>query len=188
MIRSTFSFCCALALAPLAARAAEPAPAVAPREHTNFDAGWRFALGHPSDPARDFDFGTAYFSYLAKAGYGDGPTGPTFDDRGWRQLDLPHDRAVEAPFTKLACSAGPCASASTRCQFAKRMISCLERGTDGSEAGTTAVELYPASGATAKSSTRRFSSSPLGRNLDCRRVATQFQQTLRITRTQVHGV
>lgn len=91
-------------LAPFApALAATPAPAAipaaaAPRERLNFDAGWRFALGHATDPAKDFDFATAYFSYVTKAGYGDGPASPKFDDRAWRQLDLPHDWAVEAPF------------------------------------------------------------------------------------------
>jgi beta-galactosidase len=80
--------------------AAAPAAASAqsPRERLNFDSGWRFALGHATDPAKDFDFATAYFSYVTKAGYGDGPASPKFDDRAWRQLDLPHDWAVEAPF------------------------------------------------------------------------------------------
>lgn len=69
------------------------------RERTLFDEGWRFALGHPSDPARDFSHGTEYFSYLAKAAYlPDGPVGVDFDDRSWRKLDLPHDWAVETPF------------------------------------------------------------------------------------------
>lgn len=72
--------------------------ATAPRERQNFDAGWRFALGHATAPAKDFDFATAYFSYVTKAGYGDGPASPKFDDRAWRRLDLPHDWAVEAPF------------------------------------------------------------------------------------------
>ena len=62
------------------------------------DDGWRFALGHATDPARDFGHGTGYFSYLAKTGFGDGPAAPIFDDRGWRLVDLPHDWAVEAPF------------------------------------------------------------------------------------------
>jgi len=77
-----------------------PAPAaeIAPRERANFDAGWRFAFGHPSDPAKDFSHGTGYFSYFAKAGYGDGPADPKFDASAWRELDLPHDWAVEAPF------------------------------------------------------------------------------------------
>jgi len=76
-------------------------PAVAassPREHLLMDSGWRFAFGHPSDPQKDFDHATSYFSYLTKAGYGDGPAAEKFDDSAWRQLDLPHDWAVEAPF------------------------------------------------------------------------------------------
>ena len=73
-------------------------PAAHAAERTNFDAGWRFALGHATDSARDFDHGTGYFSDLAKAGYGDGPASASFDDRAWRQLDLPHDWAVELPF------------------------------------------------------------------------------------------
>ena len=68
------------------------------RERLRLDRGWRFALGHASDPVRDFGHGTGYFSYLAKTGFGDGPASPLFDDRGWRQVDLPHDWAVEAPF------------------------------------------------------------------------------------------
>ena len=75
---------------------AEPA---APRENACFDADWRFAFGNPHEPAKDFDFGTGYFSYVAKAGYGDGPAAPGFDDRAWRKLDLPHDWAVEQAFS-----------------------------------------------------------------------------------------
>lgn len=75
-------------------------PAAAPREKLRLDAGWRFALGHATDPARDFGHGTGYFSYLAKTGYGDGPASTAFDDRGWRQLNLPHDWAVELPFDR----------------------------------------------------------------------------------------
>lgn len=62
------------------------------------DLGWRFALGHPSDTNKDFGHATGFFSYFAKAGYGDGPAASNFDDRGWRTLDLPHDWAVELPF------------------------------------------------------------------------------------------
>jgi beta-galactosidase len=68
------------------------------RERLLMDFGWKFAYGHPFDAAKDFDHGTSYFSYYAKAGYGDGPAAAGFDDRAWRQLDLPHDFAVEQPF------------------------------------------------------------------------------------------
>jgi beta-galactosidase len=80
--------------------AAEPVT----RNREDFDTGWRFAFGNPSDPSKDFNFGTGFFSYLAKAGYGDGPAAPEFDDRAWRQINLPHDWAVEAPFDSLGSS------------------------------------------------------------------------------------
>ncbi|WP_183580620.1 beta-galactosidase GalA [Mucilaginibacter sp. X5P1] len=69
------------------------------REHLSMDNDWRFALGHAYDPAKDFNNGTGGFSYFAKAGYGDGAASPQFDDRGWRKINLPHDWAVEQPFS-----------------------------------------------------------------------------------------
>jgi len=72
------------------------------RERLLMDFGWRFAFGHAYDPSRDFRTGTSYFSYFAKAGYGDGAASKTFDDRSWRILDLPHDWAVELPFSPAA--------------------------------------------------------------------------------------
>src|SRR4051812_33816053 len=69
------------------------------REHLCIDTGWRFAYGHPFDAAKDFNNGTGYFSYFAKAGYGDGAAAADFDDRPWRKLDLPHDWAVELGFS-----------------------------------------------------------------------------------------
>jgi len=67
------------------------------RELFNFD--WQFAFGHPSDVEKDFNVGTSYFTYLAKAGYGDGAASQDFDDRSWRTLDLPHDWAAEMGFS-----------------------------------------------------------------------------------------
>ncbi len=87
------------ALSPLPSFAQE---ASMPREHLLMDFGWRFALGHATDPDKDFGFGTAYFSMFAKAGKADGPADPAFDDRGWRTLNLPHDWAVELPFDEKA--------------------------------------------------------------------------------------
>jgi beta-galactosidase len=69
------------------------------REHLSMDFGWRFALGHAYDPAKDFYNGTGDFSYFAKTGYGDGAASPDFDDRSWRKINLPHDWAVEQPFS-----------------------------------------------------------------------------------------
>lgn len=68
------------------------------RERSLLDSDWHFALGHATDPAKDFGHATRYFSYLAKTGFGDGPASAAFDDRGWRRVNLPHDWAVEAPF------------------------------------------------------------------------------------------
>ena len=93
----------AAVLAASAFPANESAP-VPPRERLLMDAGWRFAFGHPFDKARDFFHGTGKFSYVTKAGYADGPAAAAFEDRGWRQLDLPHDWAVEAPFDARASS------------------------------------------------------------------------------------
>jgi len=78
------------------------APSAQGRERYSMDANWRFALGHPFDTKQDFGNGTSYFSYFAKTGYGDGAASPLFDDRAWRQLDLPHDWAVELPFDSTA--------------------------------------------------------------------------------------
>jgi beta-galactosidase len=79
------------------------AQTVAPtREKIGVDNEWRFALGHAFDAQKDYGNGTGYFSYLAKAGYGDGAAAPNFDDRAWRKLDLPHDWAVEQPFSSNA--------------------------------------------------------------------------------------
>ena len=63
-----------------------------PREHLLMDFDWRFAFGH-------LDNGTSYFSYLTKASYGDGAAAANFDDRSWRKLNVPHDWAVEQPFS-----------------------------------------------------------------------------------------
>jgi len=71
-------------------------------QHLLMDFGWRFAYGHPSDPQKDYNHATGYFSYLAKTGYGDGAAAPNFDDRSWRKLNLPHDWAVEQPFSSKA--------------------------------------------------------------------------------------
>ncbi|HEY5039594.1 MAG TPA: sugar-binding domain-containing protein, partial [bacterium] len=70
------------------------------REHLLMDFGWRFAFGHPTDPDKDYGHTTGFFSYFAKAGGGDGPADPKFDDRAWRLLNLPHDWAVELPFSE----------------------------------------------------------------------------------------
>jgi beta-galactosidase len=75
---------------------AEALAAVAPREQLLFDFGWKFQLGHGSDPARDLGFGNSQGDF-AKTGDFDFAKGK-FDDSKWRRLNLPHDWAVELPF------------------------------------------------------------------------------------------
>jgi beta-galactosidase len=72
----------------------------APRERLLLDSNWCFALGHASDVKKDFDHATGGFSYFAKTGFGSGASDPKFNDAGWRKLDLPHDWAVEMPFSE----------------------------------------------------------------------------------------
>jgi beta-galactosidase len=69
------------------------------RHRTRIDDGWRFALGHAQETAQDFGHGSGAF-FFGKAGYGDGPAAAGFDDRPWRRVDLPHDWAVELPFSE----------------------------------------------------------------------------------------
>src|SRR5450756_2034649 len=78
----------------------KPADASTPRERLLLDFGWRFAFGHATDVAKDFDHATGAFSYFTKTGSGSGASGSDFDDRGWRTLNLPHDWAVEVPFDR----------------------------------------------------------------------------------------
>ena len=71
-----------------------------PRERLPLDANWRFARGHATDAGKDFDHASGQFSYLAKTGFGSGAAAAKFNDSGWRTLDLPHDWAVELPFSE----------------------------------------------------------------------------------------
>ena len=100
--------------------AAEPMLAAdSPREKTLMDFGWRFHLGDAPDAGKQFDYPEV--KDLAKtqakevglegtlaAALPDPPmeelgtnvsfVQPAFNDNDWRQLDLPHDWAVELPF------------------------------------------------------------------------------------------
>ena len=60
----------------------------APRERLSFDVGWKFHLGNEWGIGQRLD----------KAGSGRGPAGKSFSDASWRQVDLPHDWAIELPF------------------------------------------------------------------------------------------
>lgn len=74
------------------------APAQSPRQHLSLDRDWRFALGNAIDSKKDFGFDDGQLFFFAKAGNGNGPADPRFDDRAWQPVDLPHDWAVALPF------------------------------------------------------------------------------------------
>ncbi|HEY4079480.1 MAG TPA: beta-galactosidase GalA [Burkholderiaceae bacterium] len=101
MNRASF-LSCALALA-IGISSGSAAAADGMRQRTRIDDGWRFALGHATDPAQDFAHGLRPF-FFAKAGYGDGPAAADFEDRPWRRVDLPHEWAVELPFSEKGSS------------------------------------------------------------------------------------
>ena len=76
------------------------------REVSLLDFGWRFHLGNANDAARDFRWGAPVREgTFAKAGQAwihnqkDNALQHSFDDSAWRVVDLPHDWAVELPFT-----------------------------------------------------------------------------------------
>jgi len=53
MRRAALTLCVLLAVAALASSASAAPPAAGGRDRVRLDSGWRFALGHASDPARD---------------------------------------------------------------------------------------------------------------------------------------
>jgi len=73
-----------------------------PRERVLMDDNWKFALGHATDASKDFEPPVGHFTDLAKTGFGSGAADPKFNDDSWRKLDLPHDWAVELPFSEHA--------------------------------------------------------------------------------------
>ncbi|HTL69354.1 MAG TPA: beta-galactosidase GalA [Lacunisphaera sp.] len=69
------------------------AAAAAPRQHLLLDRGWKFHLGDDWPGALRLD----------KAGVGAGPASADgFADISWRDVDLPHDWAIELPFDRNA--------------------------------------------------------------------------------------
>src|ERR1700723_1410315 len=75
---------------------AEEMAAFPPRERLLFDFGWKFFQGDASDPLLDLKFGMGQGDF-AKSGDFAFST-EKFDDSKWRDLNLPHDWAVELPF------------------------------------------------------------------------------------------
>lgn len=72
--------------------------AAQPRERISLDDGWRFHLGNASDPAKDFNYNID--NIFAKTGSGGHtPISTRFNDSTWRVINVPHDWAVELPFS-----------------------------------------------------------------------------------------
>ena len=69
------------------------------RERLLLDSGWRFHLGHASDPQKDFGFGSNT-STFAKQGRLATPGNANFDDSAWQAVNVPHDWAVDLPFVQ----------------------------------------------------------------------------------------
>ncbi len=68
----------------------------APRQRLLMDPQWRFQLGDPPTAGPDNDHGATYSS--VKAGAAGGCAAVEYDDSAWREVDLPHDFAVEGVF------------------------------------------------------------------------------------------
>jgi beta-galactosidase len=75
---------------------ADSGATIAPRERLLLDFEWKFVQGHACDPQRDLGFGNDQGDF-AKSGEFEFATAK-FDDSKWRELNLPHDWAVELPF------------------------------------------------------------------------------------------
>ncbi len=81
-----------------------------PREIVSLGTGWRFHLGHASDPAKDFGFGRSHDTYGKSGDVGTPVAEPKFDDSAWEAVTLPHDWAVDLPFEQF----GPAGSEADR--------------------------------------------------------------------------
>jgi beta-galactosidase len=85
MKRLQYIFAFLLLAIPGVANSANPS---ASRERLLMDFGWKFHLGN------DWGIGQG----LSKAGAGYGPASMDYSDASWRQVQLPHDWAIELPF------------------------------------------------------------------------------------------
>jgi beta-galactosidase len=69
------------------------------RERLLLDFGWRFHLGNADDPNKDFGLGVGSSGDFQKTGNFLAATNIAFDDGDWTPINLPHDWAIELPFT-----------------------------------------------------------------------------------------
>jgi beta-galactosidase len=85
------------ALLPMSQTAGSAKPG-ARRERLLLDFGWRFHFGNSNDATKDFGFGGGRSGNFQKTGNFIVASSPAFDDSDWREVDLPHDWAIELPF------------------------------------------------------------------------------------------
>lgn len=72
--------------------------AAAQRKQVSIDHNWKFAFGHAANPEKDFNYSIK--TIFSKSGAAAGTAiDPKFNDSSWRTLHLPHDWAVELPFS-----------------------------------------------------------------------------------------
>ena len=88
----------ALLAGAIATPAQNPSPA-SPRERLSLDRAWMF---HEGDVPFPVITGHQQSYNNAKAGSSWGAASPSFDDSSWKQVNLPHDWAVEQPFDEKA--------------------------------------------------------------------------------------
>ena len=63
---------------------------------------WTFAMGNAASKKLDYTHGTEYFTYICKAqssNHSHAPIMPEFDDSSWQKVSLPHDWAVDLPYS-----------------------------------------------------------------------------------------
>ena len=66
---------------------------------------WTFAMGNAASKELDYTHGTEYFTYICKAqssNHSHAPIMPEFDDSSWQKVSLPHDWAVDLPYSSEA--------------------------------------------------------------------------------------
>jgi len=75
-------------------------PSLTARETLSLDQGWRFYLG--DIPHTEFKANRDEAEGGAKGGGAWGAAAPRFDDKAWREVDVPHDWVVEQSFVREA--------------------------------------------------------------------------------------
>ncbi len=69
----------------------------AQRQRIDFDNGWKFHFGHAGNPQKDFNYTVS--TIFSKSGAAQRTAiDPRFKDSAWRNVNVPHDWAVELPF------------------------------------------------------------------------------------------